>query len=171
MRESMLSVTPVYNTHRMVKEYQERLYDTAAKSYHVLHADAGKQAVVLSEWKNKMRRDWPQIRISDVQLEHADRTHIQVGDKLAVRARVDLGPVKPGEVIVQAYYGENRENSIEQPTIMELTHFEPLDKAGGYLYRGTIPSSESGAYGLSVRVVPTHPNLTQGHELRLITWA
>ena len=54
---------------------------------------------MLSEWKNKMRRDWPQIRISDVQIDHADRTHIQVGDKLAVRARVDLGPVEPGEVM------------------------------------------------------------------------
>ncbi len=171
MRESMLSVTPVYNTHRMVKEYQERLYDTAAKGYHVLNADKGKQASALSDWKNKMRRDWGQIRISDVQIEHTDRTHIQVGDTLPVRARVDLGPTQPGEVIVQAYYGENRENAIEKPTIMELTQFEPVDKNGGYLYRGAIPSNESGAYGLSVRVVPTHPNLTQQHELRLITWA
>ncbi len=72
---------------------------------------------------------------------------------------------------MQAYYGENRDNAIEQPTIMELTEFEPVDKNGGYLYRGAIPSTESGAYGLSVRVVPTHPNLTQKHELRLITWA
>ena len=171
MRESMLSVTPVYNTHRMVKEYQERLYDKAAKGYQTLHADTGKEAVALSEWKNKMRRDWPQVRISDVQLEHADRTRIQVGDKLAVRARVDLGPVEPSEVRVQVYYGENRENAIVQPTILELTSFEKLDKSGGYLYRGSIPSSESGAYGLSVRVVPTHPNLTQEHELRLISWA
>ena len=55
MRESMLSVTPVYNTHRMVKEYQERLYDKAARGYQTLNADTGKEAVVLSEWKNKMR--------------------------------------------------------------------------------------------------------------------
>ena len=171
MRESMLSVTPVYNTHRMVKEYQERLYDKAARGYQTLNADTGKEAVVLSEWKNKMRRDWPQIRISDVQLESADRTRIQVGDKLAVRARVDLGAVEPSEVRVQVYYGENRENAIVQPTILELTSFEKLDKSGGYLYRGSIPSSESGAFGLSVRVVPTHPNLTQEHELRLISWA
>jgi hypothetical protein len=42
---------------------------------------------------------------------------------------------------------------------------------GSYEYRGTIPSAESGSYGLSVRVIPTHPNLQQAHELRLITWA
>src|SRR5208282_5175518 len=30
MRESIRSVTPVFNTHRMVKEYNERLYEPAA---------------------------------------------------------------------------------------------------------------------------------------------
>ncbi len=171
MRESILSVTPVYNTHRMVKEYSERLYEPAAKAYHALHADAGKAAVELSQWKNKMRRDWPQIRIRDVQLEHPDRVNIQVGDALELTARVDLGAINPNEVRVQAYYGKNHENSIVQPTILELTKAEKLEQAGSYVFRGSIPSNESGAYGFSVRVVPTHPNLTQEHELRLISWA
>lgn len=72
---------------------------------------------------------------------------------------------------MQVYYGENRENAILQPTIVELKQFEPINGTGAYVYRGELPSEESGAYGLSVRVVPTHPNLTQLHELRLITWA
>src|SRR5207302_977471 len=33
MRESIRSVTPVFNTHRMVKEYTERLYIPAARSH------------------------------------------------------------------------------------------------------------------------------------------
>ena len=48
---------------------------------------------------------------------------------------------------------------------------KPEATGGTYRYRGTIPSKESGAYGFSVRVVPTHPSLSQEHELRLITWA
>ncbi len=171
MRESILSVTPVYNTHRMVKEYFERLYSPAAKAYHILNADTGKQAVELSEWKNKMRRDWPQIHIGEVHLEHADRTNIQVGDRVGVQAQVFLGPTAPAEVKVQVYYGEDKENAISQPTILELTKSEKVDGSGVFLYKGEIPSKESGAFGLSVRVVPTHPNLTQEHELRLITWA
>jgi hypothetical protein len=34
-----------------------------------------------------------------------------------------------------------------------------------------VPAAESGTYGFSVRVVPTHPHLLQAHELRLITWS
>src|SRR5438874_1756036 len=60
MRESIRSVTPVFNTHRMVKEYTERLYIPAAKS----HADFSDQgcaaAVQLSQWKTKIRKDWAQ---------------------------------------------------------------------------------------------------------------
>ena len=36
---------------------------------------------------------------------------------------------------------------------------------------GTIPTTESGTYGFSVRVLPTHACLMQAHELRLITWS
>ena len=55
--------------------------------------------------------------------------------------------------------------------MLPLAEFELLPEPGCYRYRGAIPSTESGAYGFSVRVVPTHPLLTQEHELRLIAWA
>ena len=45
------------------------------------------------------------------------------------------------------------------------------DGDGNYIYHGAVPASESGTYGFSVRVVPTHPCLMQMHELRLITWS
>ena len=45
------------------------------------------------------------------------------------------------------------------------------DGDGNYIYQGAVPASESGTYGFSVRVLPTHPCLMQRHELRLITWS
>ena len=156
----------------MVQEYSERLYERAARRYRELSAEHGAQAVKLSDWKNRMRRDWHQIKITDVQLEAADRRQIHVGDPLTVSARVQLGPFEPGEVSVQVYYGEDHENTIRQPAVLPLSvAAKPGNSDEGYLYRGTIPSKESGAYGFSVRVVPTHPSMTQDHELRLITWA
>ena len=47
----------------------------------------------------------------------------------------------------------------------------PAEGEGNYIYQGSVPASESGTYGFSVRVVPTHPHLMQTHELRLITWS
>src|SRR5246127_141482 len=65
MRESIRSVTPVFNTHRMVKEYTERLYIPAARSHVDFARDNSAGATELSQWKSKMRKDWPQVRIQD----------------------------------------------------------------------------------------------------------
>src|SRR5207244_9314469 len=67
MRESIRSVTPVFNTHRMVKEYTERLYEPAAVAAQALAAEKAAKAVELSQWKARMRKDWPQIRVSEVE--------------------------------------------------------------------------------------------------------
>ncbi len=170
MRESIRSVTPVFNTHRMVKEYTERLYIPAAKSYEDFSRDNCAGATQLSQWKSKMRKDWPQVRISDVQISNTDRQNIPVGESLELSARVHLGGVDPKHVRVEAYHGESENGGIKNPAVTVLKEGNQ-NGDGTYIYQGSVPASESGAYGFSVRVVPTHPHLMQTHELRLIAWS
>ena len=170
MRESIRSVTPVFNTHRMVKEYTERLYIPAAKSHEDFSRDNCEAATQLSQWKSKMRKDWPQVRIHDVQVSNQDRQNIPVGESLQVSARVHLGAVDPKHVRVEAYHGESENGGIKNPAVTILAE-SGQNGDGSYIYQGSVPASESGAYGFSVRVVPIHPHLMQTHELRLITWS
>ncbi len=171
MRESIRSVTPVFNTQRMVKEYTERLYVPAAKSYEDFSRDGCGAATQLSQWKAQIRKDWPQVQISDVQVANKDRQNILVGELLQITARVHLGAVDPNHVRVEAYHGEADNGNIRNPTATVLNQSSQVDGSGNYIYHGSVPASESGTYGFSVRVVPTHPHLMQGHELRLITWS
>jgi len=170
MRESIRSVTPIFNTHRMVKEYAERLYIPAAKSREEFSQDDCTSARQLSKWKSKMRKEWPQVQIQDVQIRNPDRQNIPVGESLRLSARVHLGAVDPQHVRVEAYHGESENGGIKNPTVTILAE-SGRNGDGSYIYEGTVPASESGAYGFSVRVVPTHPHLMQAHELRLITWS
>jgi glycogen phosphorylase len=170
MRESIRSVTPEFNTHRMVTEYNERLYEPAANKHRELHSDKCAEALEISKWKTQIRKDWPQVRISDVQLTDADLINVIVGEKIKVTAKVHLGNIEPKYVRVQAFYGETQNSAIGKATIIDL---DDTKKAGNgdYLYSGEIAATDSGAYGLNVRVIPTNDLLTQAHELRLITWA
>ena len=170
MRESIRSVTPVFNTHRMVKEYTERLYLPSAKSHENFSQNGCEPATQLSQWKTRMRKDWPQVRIHDVQVGNKDRQNISVGESLQLSAHVFLGGVDPSHVRVEAYYGEADNGGIKNPSVSVL-NASGQNGDGSYLYQGSVPASESGAYGFSVRVVPTHPNLMQAHELRLIAWS
>jgi glycogen phosphorylase len=170
MRESIRSVTPVFNTHRMVKEYTERLYIPAARSHDNFAQNGCEPATQLSQWKARMRKDWPQVRIHDVQVSNKDRQNILVGESLQLSAHVHLGDVDPNHVRVEAYHGEAENGGIKNPMV-SLLNASGKNGDGSYLYQGSVPASESGAYGFSVRVVPTHPNLMQSHELRLISWS
>ncbi len=118
-----------------------------------------------------MRRDWPQVQIYDVQNENPDRQNILVGESLDVTAKLHLGPVDPQHVRVEAYHGEIEIDGVRNPQITPLHRAEHNSGNGHHVYRGSVPASESGTYGFSVRVVPTHPHLMQEHELRLITWS
>ncbi|PYL94464.1 MAG: alpha-glucan phosphorylase, partial [Verrucomicrobia bacterium] len=170
MRESIRSVTPVFNTHRMVEEYTERLYIPAARSHENFAQNGCEPATQLSQWKTRMRKDWPQVRIHDVQVGNKDRQNILVGESLQVSAHVYLGDVDPNHVRVEAYHGEADNGGIKNPSVSVL-NASGRNGDGSYLYQGSVPASESGAYGFSVRVVPTHPHLMQSHELRLIAWS
>jgi glycogen phosphorylase len=154
-----------------VKEYTERLYIPAAKSHEDFSCDSCGAATQLSQWKTQMRKDWPQVQIFDVQVGNKDRQTILVGESLQISARVHLGAVDPKHVRVEAYHGEADNGAIRNPTATILNQSSQADGDGNYLYQGSVPSTESGTYGFSVRVVPTHPNLMQTHELRLITWS
>ncbi len=171
MRESIRSVTPVFNTQRMVKEYTQQLYVPAAQAYENFSRDGCGAATQLSQWKTKMRKNWPQVQVSDVQIASKDRPSISVGESLQIRANVHLGAVDPQHVRVEAYHGEVDNGDLHNPSATVLNQRSQVDGNGTYLYEGSVPAAESGTYGFSVRVVPIHPCLMQAHELRLITWS
>ncbi len=170
MRESIRSVTPVFNTHRMVKEYTERLYIPAAKSHEDFSRDGCAAATELSQWKALTRKDWPQVRIQEVHVGNRDRQNISVGEALQISARIHLGDVDPNHVRVEAYHGEAENGGIKNPCVTVLNK-SGRNGDGSFLYHGVVSALESGTYGFSVRVVPIHPHLMQAHELRLITWS
>jgi starch phosphorylase len=154
----------------MVKDYTERLYIPAARAHGEFSRDGWRGATSVSQWKAQMRKDWPQVRISDVQVGNQDRHQIPVGDSLQVSARVHLGRVDPKYVRVEAYHGAAENDILRNPTVTMLAESHRLGENGDYIYKGFIPALESGTYGFSVRVIPTNQNLVQPHELRLITW-
>jgi glycogen phosphorylase len=171
MRESMRSVTPVFNTHRMVKEYNERLYEPAAKAIQALSANSYRAAIELAKWKEKTRADWGKIRIEEVNASPSEIGDLFVGETLQIEAKVFLGPVDPSHVRVQAYIGKSNNGSLSEPFTIDLQEIEKGATPGQFTFKGVIKATESGSYGFNVRVIPTHPYLNQGHELRLITWA
>ena len=174
MRESMRTIVPMFNTHRMVKEYDRFLYEPAAVAHAAMEKNSYQNARELSHWKREMFLLWPAVEILQHQVVSVEqRDAFFVGEEVMIKAIVKLGAIKPEHVRVQAYFGPFEKNVITAPQILDIKNVTPLPDAGEgvYEYSGKIPAAESGSYGLRLRIIPTHQNLLQAHELRLITWA
>jgi hypothetical protein len=100
-REDERIVCQRFYTHRMVREYAERLYVTGAAGVARQSADDAAEARTLARWRARIAMGWPEVAIdavgADVALELPARTPIHV------RARVALGSLAPADVRVEMY--------------------------------------------------------------------
>jgi glycogen phosphorylase len=169
MRESIRSVSPVYNTRRMVRDYVMGFYAPAASRADRMITENFAEAKKLADWKVMIRGAWPQVNVQEIVCEHPKPYSIFVGEKIQVKAKVYLGNLSPEHVLVEAYSGEADGTAVKNPTLTLLAK-NGDEGQGVHVYSGVIDANESGAYAFNVRVLPTHPHLNQKHELRLVAW-
>src|SRR5690606_28757787 len=94
-----------------------------------------------------------------------------VGDHRTVRALVALGELTPDDVSVQLVHGRVRADGTLQDAIVQRLELAGEDAGGRFLYRGGFDCCEAGEYGLTVRVVPDHPDLQSWADTGLVSWA
>ena len=151
---------------RMVQDYVNQLYTPAAWSQRAVAANNWERAKELAVWKQQVRGTWEKVKVEHVE-SHGVGDSPQLGQDISVRAFVNLGDLKPAEVSVQLLHGRvSPDDSITSPDVVTL----PLQEAyegGRFRYEGTVQLDNTGPFGYTVRVVPTHPGLVNDAELGL----
>ncbi|GAB4274645.1 MAG: glycosyltransferase family 1 protein [Candidatus Rifleibacteriota bacterium] len=168
MKNCIREITPVFNTNRMVAEYNDRFYMPSHNRYKALSADDRKRAKELAHWLENLRNCWDRIRIESVEA-NGSADH-RVGEVVNVRVKVNLDSLKASDVAVQAFYGPvNADESISQGEIVDLE----VEKHEGNvaIFKGGVKLTSSGKMGLSVRVIPSHPDLIHPMLTGNIIWA
>lgn len=169
MKASMRTVCPMFNTNRMLQEYAKRLYVPAARRWKHLSEDGFVAAKSLSQWKRRLTKGWGGVGIETVQSN--DSKELPVGGDVEVRARIQLGDVKPDDVAVELYHGRvDTHGQLVEGRSEQMTCGEHLEN-GTYWYDGRIPCLRSGQHGYAVRVVPRHSDLTHRYDTGLIRWS
>jgi starch phosphorylase len=168
MKTSIGTLCHFFNTHRMVREYSERFYVNAHALYRHLLADGAARAKALAEWKTRVRKAWPEVRISltEVSLPNS----ISVGDRITYHALVNTGSLGPEDLVVELCLGRvNASTEIVDPVSVAM---RPVRKeAAGQLYEASsVPCPGSGLNGYTARVLPHHPDLRGRFLPGLIRW-
>ncbi len=171
MKATMCQLAPVFNTNRMLRQYAEEFYAPAAKRWTELVSDGMAKARQLSGWKDNLRNLFSRVAVRSVTDNMAQVGGAHVGHDVTVQAMVDLGGLKPEDVMIELYYGsldEDGQLNDGQALGMEQTgnNSENLIE-----YTAQMPCSRSGMTGYTVRVLPSHEMMHDPREMALIRWA
>ncbi len=169
VRHTLRSLGPKVLARRMVCEYVEGLYAPAAVSSRALNGDYD-GARELAAWKQKVRRDWPAVRVEHVESGGVGDS-VEVGETMTVRAFVALGELGPDDVDVQVVHGRVQdEDDLVDPQVTSLGLAETFE-GGRHRFDGEVPLSTTGAFGYTVRILPRNPHLTAQSALGLVAAA
>lgn len=167
MKASISELAPIYCTGRMVQEYASRFYMPASKAYQALSAEGLQRAKDALAWRDRTRAEWGKVRI--VRVSDTAPTRAKIGTEFDVEVFVDLGPLKPDEVRVQALVGHVGLNRELQD--IEIYDLHPVEAPSGPVkFSGTVRCLKPGHWGYTVRVVPYHKDVHIAHELAMVTW-
>ena len=93
----------------------------------------------------------------------------KTGQEIKIKAKVRLGSVAASDVEVQICHG-----TIDQNNHLEPLGCIPMDlEANGNeaLFNGVVKIEDSGRFGYTVRVIPSHPLLGNPLRMGLVKWA
>jgi starch phosphorylase len=165
VRHTLTTLGPKVLAGRMVQDYVRKLYTPAAHAHRAVH---GESAAALAAWKRRVRHEWPQVSVDHVETGSVGGTP-ELGATLTLRAEVALGALDPTDVDVQLLSGRvDAADRLADPTVTSLKPVARADASGRFHYEGPLTLDRTGAFGYTIRVLPTHPLLATPAELGLV---
>ncbi|SEO23571.1 alpha-glucan family phosphorylase [Actinacidiphila rubida] len=165
VRHTLTTLGPKVLAGRMVRDYVTRLYAPAARSHRAIEGPAAEE---LAAWKKRVRQQWPQVSVEHVETSSVEGTP-ELGSTLTLRAQVALGDLDPTDVDVQLLSGRvDAADRLPAPSVLSLKPSGRPDISGRHNYEGPLTLDRTGAFGYTVRVLPSHPLLASPAELGLL---
>jgi starch phosphorylase len=160
MKASMAELTPQFSANRMVREYVDKLYAGAAGRYRKRTANNAREAALLYQWRDTLIRSWYKVRFGNLDMKKQD-------DSYTVAVTAYLDDIDPKAVQIQLY-ADPLDNTEPEIHVMAMADIMP-ETAGGYIYRGHIPTKRPVEH-YTPRIVPYFDGALVPLEIANIIW-
>ncbi|MCL6635432.1 MAG: alpha-glucan family phosphorylase [Peptococcaceae bacterium] len=188
MKRSLQSISPFFNTDRMVMEYARKYYVPCMDRWRYFNAPGSRAVQELCAYKEQITQNWfgVQVKVEEVFVCHREllddsqpqgyspgeqclvERGMHPGEELKILAGVTLGNIRPEQVLVEVVYGVVTAGGLRELQTVPMQMQEPRD--GRYLYEGRLLLPQ-GTYGFTVRVRPHCRDFVHRFELPLVAWA
>jgi len=160
MRESMARLTPVFSTNRVVRQYTEEHYLSAAAAFRQRADNRGSMGADLVAWQAGLAKHWSALRFGPATVE-------QQGEQCLFRVQVLFGDIDPDAVDVELY-ADARNGG--EPTTQAMKRGERLaGTENAFTYSVSVPTSRPVA-DYTPRLVPRNEGAFVPLEAPFILW-
>jgi glycogen phosphorylase len=160
MRESMARLTPTFSTNRVVRQYTDEHYLSAAAAFGRRSENRGSLGTDLVAWRAEVAKHWSTLRFGTATMQ-------KQGEQYVFQVQVFLGGINPDSVKVELYAeAQKNADAITQP----MNRGEHLVGAeGGFTYAAIVPTTRPAA-DYTPRLVPQHVGALVPLEAPFILW-
>jgi starch phosphorylase len=153
VKQSLMHLSPQFNSLRMVSEYMSQLYEPAHQAFLEMSKDSFAPARVRSKWNEQVEKVWDNV--SFLEIGPAPDVSVLTGRPIPMRAVVNLAGLSPKDVRVEAVIGRVGANgNLEETQVMSLPAVEQQGDA--YVFLKEFVPHQTGRLGYSLRISPNH---------------
>jgi glycogen phosphorylase len=160
VRESMARLTPAFSANRVVRQYTEEHYFSAAAAFRQRSANRGSIGADLVAWQAELEKHWSALRFGSATIERQ-------GDRYLFHVHVFLEDIDPDAVKVELY-AEAQNNGASTTHAMNRGE-QVAGETSAFIYRASILASRPAA-DYTPRLVPQHPGAFVPLEAPFILW-
>jgi starch phosphorylase len=160
VRASMARLTPIYSANRVVRQYTDERYISAATAFRRRAENQSSLGADLVRWKTHLAQHWASLRFGSAIVQRN-------GEQYSFQVQVFLDDLNPDAVGVELYADGEKDGA---PIIQQMNRGEQLvGPEKGFTYSASIPVTRPVA-DYTPRLVPQHEAALVPLEANCILW-
>ncbi len=166
-KRAIASITPRFNSARMVGEYVSKYYQPAAKKWHRFSADGYAAARELAAWKARVRAAWPKVALR--RTDDAPR-RLPFGDRIRIEVAAQLDGLTPDDVFVELLFSRPNAGTLSRPPRSYRLDYRGPGQDGESMFALEFAPEVCGKIEYRIRMYPRHELLTHPFEMGMMVW-
>ena len=166
-KRSVETITPKFNSVRMVSEYLTRFYQPADQQWRSKSADNFAAARLLAEWKTRVRNAWPNVSMRRLD---SPLKRIAFGESLRFEAALHLAGLAPADVAVELLLTRPGAKANSRPPRVFYLHHEGRGENGEDIFALDLTPDVCGKIDYRIRAYPRHSLLVHPFEMGMMQW-
>ncbi|MCC6462468.1 MAG: alpha-glucan family phosphorylase [Saprospiraceae bacterium] len=169
IKNTIADIAPDFVMKRMWDDYQDRYYGKLWERSQKLKKSHFQALHALVEWKNRVRRTWEAIELTELQAPDTFNRSLPLGENFEASVTLHLQDLGSSDIGVEVvFFRRISETELE----LVSTHELELERQKGALaaYTCDIKPQTAGVFEYGFRMFPKHPLLAHRQDFGLVRW-